>query len=399
MQDLIRNAVECYYECHEDYLIADTFASACYNNSDKFNGFKLDEFNHEVVRHMVEYEKEEKEYILITGATGYLGNHFLKRLIDNHPNEKILILTRRFNLPRISENVEYILSSMIDVFDLDPRLKKVKEVYHFAAYVKHDDTPNVWEESLNSNVIATIMMYFLAYFNRAKFVYLSTSGTVAFHSDDASLMSRMPYYASKRDIEEIMNELCQLYPIHGAIIRPSMMLGPKVNLFGLKNIYERNILEKIKNHTILFSASGIVNFVDVRYVTDLCYCVYKMNLDTKFLSLNAMGPNMNMGDFFAKVSEINGWTKYYIPNTLAYLFTFVGIISKTEYEMTNIGWYYRCPDRDEFLKVCKQEHNMTGFKYYEVYPIEQTLVIDNKLLTESISKEESEESEESKEVQ
>lgn len=370
MRDLIEKAVDSYIENLNNLNTDEITHYTFYDDSTEFINFLKDDFIYELNELKKEFILEEKEYILITGATGYLGNHLLKKIIDRYPNQKILIVTRK-SLPSINENIEFITESMLNILN-SSYIKNVKQIIHLAAYVKHDNTPEIWNESYSINIKSSIMMYFLAYLNDCKMIYLSTSGTIAFHSDSVS-KNNMPYYKTKQYVEDIFVNINNKFKISLIILRPSMMLGPKINLFGLNDIYERNIINKIKNHKILFNANGVANFIDVRYVSEMCFKIMMTNFKEGIHYFNLLGYNMVMSDFFRKVSEINGWTRYYIPEYMAFVLTYLKVIKYTEYCMSKIGWYYADSVENEFIDICKSEHEFLNIDYCSEYPMNETL--------------------------
>src|SRR5438309_1255611 len=131
---------------------------------------------------------------LVTGASGFLGNHVVRLLAER--GERIRVLLRPTSPTRLLEGlaVERVSGDLRDPASLDKAVAGVRIVYHLAADYR------LWardpREIYESNVQGTRNLLEAA--RRAKvekFVYTSTVGTVAGRRDgvlpDGSLVTAL----------------------------------------------------------------------------------------------------------------------------------------------------------------------------------------------------------------
>lgn len=102
--------------------------------------------------------------ILVTGASGLVGSHLIKALLQQQKKVKALY---RSNIPvfKGSEKIDWIKGDILDIISLEQAMENVQQVYHCAAIVSFhpserallnktniEGTANVVNECLNSGV-------------------------------------------------------------------------------------------------------------------------------------------------------------------------------------------------------------------------------------------------------
>ena len=92
--------------------------------------------------------------VLITGASGFLGQHLVKYLVSKNVNIRALYFntvptTVLYQLP----GVEWMQCDLLDVFAVEEAMKGITEIYHCAAIVSFD--PKTHEKMLHFNVEST----------------------------------------------------------------------------------------------------------------------------------------------------------------------------------------------------------------------------------------------------
>ena len=95
--------------------------------------------------------------ILITGGTGFLGNHLINLILDKNIDCEIYIFSSTTNYQRKDNNkLKYIT---VDIFNYDllkkHKLEDISVIYHLAGKIEHSSCPNISEELYNINVIGT----------------------------------------------------------------------------------------------------------------------------------------------------------------------------------------------------------------------------------------------------
>ncbi|MBI2447290.1 MAG: complex I NDUFA9 subunit family protein [Candidatus Omnitrophica bacterium] len=158
--------------------------------------------------------------ILLTGATGFVGSHILKRLMSRHI--KVRCVVRSTSNARIleSQGIEVHKGDVTDMVSLNGACKGIDTVIHLVGIIKEgkgitfenvhcEGTVNILEESKKSGV--------------KRFIHMSALGT------RANAVSR--YHKTKWRSEEAVRESGLNY----TIFRPSIICGPEdefVNMFA-----------------------------------------------------------------------------------------------------------------------------------------------------------------------
>lgn len=158
--------------------------------------------------------------ILITGGTGFIGAHLLKKLKAT----KIRCLVRKDIT--LGDNVETVKGDLTDVKSLEEATKGVSVVVHLAAVIKS----NKKEDFEKINIKGTKKLIEACIKNKVKrFIHIS--------SYDAILNDRYDYAYSKLKSEEILKNSGLDY----LILRPTVVYGKndKESLGGLFNIIKK----------------------------------------------------------------------------------------------------------------------------------------------------------------
>ena len=158
--------------------------------------------------------------ILLTGATGFVGGHILKRLMDQQ--KKVRCIARSIsNVQKLeSYGVEVHPGDVTDIASLNGACKGIETVIHLVGIIReskgitfenahYEGTVNILKESKNSGV--------------KRFIHMSALGT------RANAVSR--YHKTKWQAEEAVRNS----GIDYVIFRPSIICGPEdefVNMFA-----------------------------------------------------------------------------------------------------------------------------------------------------------------------
>jgi len=171
--------------------------------------------------------------ILITGATGFLGNHLLPTL--QQQNFSIKITTRQLLSP-ISHNIPSIQINNIDqTTDWSEALKEVDCVIHLAAraHILKDESIDPKLQFYQTNTAATANLVKQAIAQGVKhFIFMSSVGAMATTSEQVLTEASpckpdTPYGKSKLQAEQAIKELCENTSMSWTIIRPPLIYGPR----------------------------------------------------------------------------------------------------------------------------------------------------------------------------
>lgn len=199
--------------------------------------------------------------ILMTGATGFIGSHFLLRVLEKFPDVKIYAIVRGDTEEKRREKLLSSINKALDSYigrgrwsDLDSRVvvvkgdievenfglsesdqsfldKKKVQFWHFAASLNYEVSRKGSIESKNING-AIHAVDVAARLDSSLFVYISTaytfgasSGVVpeAIHSPDRDFSNF--YEESKCRAEHVIAEACKRYQLQYSILRPSIVIG------------------------------------------------------------------------------------------------------------------------------------------------------------------------------
>lgn len=357
-------------------------------------------------------------YTLVTGGTGFVGNHVIRRIMNDDPDEKILILTSNTDTRRKireycdthnidTHKVGVIIGSIDRLMDIDDdRLFRLNKIIHMAGHVAHTRKSSEVQKMIDVNVTGTYHIMRLALTNHIlclvdgshlKFWYLSTSGTkhiykdperkirydpmthygvVAYVRDTIQKMcfnasKVFPYYESKIISEQIienLNKLCKT-TMKINIICPSMILGSVVDVFETGVSYSRSIVNKFMNKKFpVVGVTGSVNFVDVDYVTE---CMVKDDMAIDHVDGNIShrvltGYDMSPYDLFKKIDQelnIGNSKKSLLPykvsdrfmNILYYTFISRLFVDDVYIEMSRLYWGPKMNDNNKNNKDKKSK--------------------------------------------
>jgi dihydroflavonol-4-reductase len=216
-----------------------------------------------------------KGITLVTGGTGFLGTHLVRRLAAG-PDAGALRVLVQSAAPawlRALPGVEIVTGSVTAAADVERAVAGVERIYHLAGFVSHkaadahrmyavhvDGTRLVCEAAARAGVRRIVMA--------------STSGTVAVsrRADDVAdeetpapveIIARWPYYASKLYQEEAARR-ATAGRVELVTLNPSLLLGPGDDRLSST----RPILQFLAREITLMPAGGL-SVVDARDVAAL----------------------------------------------------------------------------------------------------------------------------------
>ena len=204
--------------------------------------------------------------VLVTGATGLVGNNVLRLLESQGHTTRVLVRSKSDPRPLQGLNPETYVGDIRERDSVQSCMESVDAVIHAAAVV-HIGWSRA-EEHRQVNVEGTANVAKAALDHGVRMIHVSTTDTVGVGSyetpaDEGSPYRgnpSCPYPVTKRAAEQLVTELCT-EGLNASIVNPSYMLGP----FDWKPSSGRMLLEVAKGHTF-FSPPGGGTFCDVRDV-------------------------------------------------------------------------------------------------------------------------------------
>ncbi len=261
--------------------------------------------------------------VLVTGGTGFLGEHLLRALRGR--GQAVRVLTReptaelrelgvsiyQGDLLTDSSRVAPVAGNPSESAPaneaLELALDGVKEVYHLAGMVSRD--PARTQQMMHLHVDGTRRL--LSACQRAgvrRVLLASTSGTIAISRDPepiadeswpypVELCGDWPYYLSKMYQEKLALELAPKLGLELVVVNPSLLLGP-----GDRRGSSTMDVRRFLCNEIPAIPSGGVNFVDVRDVAPACLSAMERGRSGQRYLLG--GPNWTFAEFLGRLGRI-----------------------------------------------------------------------------------------------
>lgn len=242
--------------------------------------------------------------VLVTGATGFLGEHLCKVLVEQGHTVRGLARSRSGVLQDLG--VEHVRGDVLSSEDLDTALAGCHAVFHLAGAVSRD--PDDAQRMMRLHVDGTRRV--LERMNAAnirRMVLASTSGTIGVSKDEEILdesapyaeeiVAGWPYYASKIYQERLAFEHGQRLGIEVVAVNPSLLLGP-----GDRRLSSTGDVRKFLKRQIPTVPDGGINFVDARDAAAATANALEHGRAGERYLLG--GPNWTMKEFFARLGRI-----------------------------------------------------------------------------------------------
>lgn len=178
--------------------------------------------------------------ILVTGGCGFIGSHYIRNHLKNHPNDQIVNLDkltyagRKENLVDIEKDSRYtfMLGDICDPEAVEKAMHGCDHVVHFAAESQVDKSINDSSIFIKTNVMGTHVLLEQARKNDIKkFVNISTDEVYGHilegsFTEKSLLHPRNPYSASKAGAERLAYAYSETYGLDVSITRCSNNFGP-----------------------------------------------------------------------------------------------------------------------------------------------------------------------------
>jgi dihydroflavonol-4-reductase len=294
---------------------------------------------------------------LVTGGTGFLGTHLLRRLTEEAgatPRLRVLVQSQPPAWLR-ALGVEIVTGSVTSAEDVKRALEGVGQIYHLAGLVSHlpDDAHRMYAVHVEGT---RLVCEAAVRAGVRRIVMASTSGTVAVSrradevADEESptpieLVTRWPYYASKLYQEEAARRACG-DKVELVTLNPSLLLGPGDDRLSST----RPILQFLARDIALMPAGGL-NVVDARDVAALL--VTAMDRGTAGARYLVGAVNWTFAELFGRLErltkvpapkvKITGDLAFWAARAQAGLFRQLGRrvpVEPQSVEMAQHFWYF-----------------------------------------------------------
>ena len=181
---------------------------------------------------MIENAKLSQQFVLVTGANGFVGSHVINALLRNGYSVKAVVRNPWSNAPY---GVEVLVANLSLPIDWNDALRGVTTIIHLAARVHQMDESlqMALDEYKNINTRATLVLAEQAAKAGVKrFIYLSSiavngafTAPGEYFTEQSEPSPVSPYAISKYESELGLQKLAHKYAMEYVIIRPPMVYG------------------------------------------------------------------------------------------------------------------------------------------------------------------------------
>ena len=222
--------------------------------------------------------------ILTTGGAGFIGSCFIRQMLNNHPNYKIInldCLTYCGNLSNLKDvennpNYEFIYGNINDKNLVRDLIKQVDCVVNFAAETHVDNSIKNPEIFIETNVSGTLnLLQACKEIGIEKFIQISTDevygtlGKIGYFDENSPLAPNNPYSASKASADMLVRAYYKTYNLPAIITRCTNNYGPYQYPEKLIPYF---ISKLLKNEKLPIYGDGL-NVRDWLYVYDHCEAI------------------------------------------------------------------------------------------------------------------------------
>ncbi len=226
------------------------------------------------------YQHKLLEYqlkVLVTGATGHLGNNLVRELI--HQNYEVRVLCRLGSdiTPIKNLDVEIVNGDITDLTSLETACKGIETVFHMASYISLMPFEKKKLYSINVDGMENVIQACKKQGN-IELIYMSS-----IHAIPNSKNKYIGSYAESKGIatKNLLNEI-DSENIRGSVLYPTGLIGP--NDFKISNI-GKTIIAHSKKGTAAY-VNGSYDFIDVRDVSKATIELQKSDLNIKEVILS-----------------------------------------------------------------------------------------------------------------
>jgi dTDP-glucose 4,6-dehydratase len=217
--------------------------------------------------------------LLVTGAAGFIGSHFVLRHIENFSNDKIVVLDKltyaadKSFLDSVSDKIKFVEGDIADKEIVDKLVKDngINVIINFAAESHVDRSISDASPFIHTNVIGTQNLAEVCRDNDVFLFHVSTDEVYGDLSDDEPpkkiddlLNPSSPYAASKAAAEMMVKAAVRTYGIKACISRCTNNFGPHQ---AEEKFLPTVIRHALKDEPVPIYAEG-KNKRDWLYVTD-----------------------------------------------------------------------------------------------------------------------------------
>jgi dihydroflavonol-4-reductase len=244
---------------------------------------------------------------LLTGATGFLGSHLARLLLDG--GDEVVALCRDPHPDLEAMGAKFRIGDVLDCASIERAAEGCDGAFHCAGKVSRN--PDDAEELYRIHVEGTRTAIRACKARGVRrFVLASSSGTVAVGSDpehlateddepDLGLIARWPYYRAKLYGERAAIEANESGVIEVVSVNPTLLLGP-----GDRRGSSTEDVKRFLQRRIPAVPAGGLSFVDVRDAAKAMALAMEKGTPARRYLVGAC--NLSIREFFKRLELVSG---------------------------------------------------------------------------------------------
>ncbi|HEY5159131.1 MAG TPA: SDR family oxidoreductase [Anaerolineales bacterium] len=270
--------------------------------------------------------------ILVTGATGHIGNVLIRKLLAQGENVRALVWRGEDTTPIKGLDVEQVEGDVLDAASLIPAMQGVDIVYHLAGIISimPGRNPFVWQVNVEGtrNVLDAARRAQIR-----RLIYTSSIHAIARAPHGVEMDESLgfdannPYgeYDRSKATASLEVQRASAEGLNAVIVCPTGVIGP----YDFRGSEMGEVIRGAAEARPMFYVEGAYDFVDVRDVADGLIAAEKHGRQGESYILS--GQKLSVRYMLATVREVTGkaFSSVKIPFSLA------------EFAARFTPWYYR----------------------------------------------------------
>ena len=196
--------------------------------------------------------------LLVTGGAGFIGSHFVRRILSRHPDVLVTVLdklTYAGNLANLSDveaddRYRFVRGDVSDPEIVDQVTRDVDVIVNFAAESHVDRSIDAPDAFIETDIHGTFVLLEAARRHGARFLQVSTDEVYGNIADGAAgeqdvLSPSSPYSASKGGGDLLVNAYQATYDMPATITRSTNNFGPNQYTEKVIPLFVTNALDHL----------------------------------------------------------------------------------------------------------------------------------------------------------
>jgi len=224
----------------------------------------------------------KKNYIVVTGGTGFIGSNLIKYLI-NKTKFSILSLDNYSTGSKKNEiknkRIKYIRSDTKNIFKvLNLYKNNIHSIFHFGEFSRIYQSFLKMSNCIHSNTIGSNEVFNFCLVNKIKLIYSATSASIGNKGKDKNLS---PYAFTKAKNLELLENLKKWFSFRYEVVYFYNVYGPgqikKGSMATVIGIFEDQFKKKMPL-TVVRPGSQSRRFTHIFDTIEVCYLAWKKNM-------------------------------------------------------------------------------------------------------------------------